>query len=299
MAQAGFILTRHWRDTPQGTEVSFWLATDDGPLQVTLAPQESVAFIPVSQVPRVASLLRNENGYRLTPLQLQDFHRQPVSGLYCRSHRQLMRLEKLLRENAVTVYEADVRPPERYLMERFITASVSFEGAVQEDGSLLCRSLKPAPDYRPTLRLVSLDIETSARGELYSIALEGCGQRQVYMLGPANGDASLVDFDLEYCDSRQAMLERLNAWLARHDPDAIIGWNLVQFDLRVLRDHAEQLKVPLLLGRGGDVMGWRQHNSTQHYFAEAAGRLIIDGIDALITQMTADVDEARRILSAR
>ncbi|PZQ95777.1 MAG: DNA polymerase II, partial [Flavobacterium psychrophilum] len=22
MAQAGFILTRHWRDTPQGTEVS-------------------------------------------------------------------------------------------------------------------------------------------------------------------------------------------------------------------------------------------------------------------------------------
>jgi len=39
--------------------------------------------------------------------------------------------------------------------------------------------------------------------------------------------------------------------------------------------------VPLLLGRGGDVMGWRQHNSSQHYFAEAAGRLIIDGIEAL------------------
>ena len=69
--------------------------------------------------------------------------------------------------------------------------------------------------------------------------------------------------------------------MQRHDPDAIIGWNLVQFDLRVLRDHAEQLKVPLLLGRGGDVMGWRQHNSGQHYFAEAAGRLIIDGIEAL------------------
>ncbi len=35
----------------QGTEVSFWLATDNGPLQVTLAPQESVAFIPADQVP--------------------------------------------------------------------------------------------------------------------------------------------------------------------------------------------------------------------------------------------------------
>ena len=62
--------------------------------------------------------------------------------------------------------------------------------------------MKPAPDYRPTLRLVSLDIETTAHGELYSIALEGCGQRQVYMLGPANGGDAPLDFDLEYCVSR-------------------------------------------------------------------------------------------------
>ena len=30
------------------------------------------------------------------------------------------------------------------------------------------------------------------------------------------------------------MLTRLNQWFARHDPDAILGWNLIQFDLRVL-----------------------------------------------------------------
>ncbi|VEB50618.1 DNA polymerase II [Salmonella enterica subsp. enterica] len=65
MAQAGFILTRHWRDTPQGTEVSFWLATDNGPVQATLAPQESVAFIPTSQTSRAASLLQAEK--RLSP----------------------------------------------------------------------------------------------------------------------------------------------------------------------------------------------------------------------------------------
>ncbi|WP_275546033.1 MULTISPECIES: DNA polymerase II [unclassified Pseudomonas] len=279
--QQGFVLSRHWRDSPEGTEVAFWLATDTGPRQVRLPCQETVAFIPAEQRAWAEPLLRNEKGVELRELALRDFKRRPVLGLYCRQYRQLLQLEKKLRQVGVDVYEADIRPPDRYLMERFITASVSFEGIEQQDGSLLCKSLKPATDYRPTLRLVSLDIETSARGELYSIALEGCGQRQVYMLGPANGDASIVDFDLEYCDSRKALLERLNDWLRRHDPDAIIGWNLVQFDLRVLRDHAEQLKVPLLLGRGGDVMGWRQHNSSQHYFAEAAGRLIIDGIEAL------------------
>lgn len=104
MAQAGFILTRHWRDTPQGTEVSFWLATDNGPLQVTLAPQESVAFIPADQVPRAQHILQGEQGFRLTPLALKDFHRQPVYGLYCRAHRQLMNYEKRLREGGVTVF---------------------------------------------------------------------------------------------------------------------------------------------------------------------------------------------------
>ena len=244
----GFVLTRHWRDTPAGTEVAFWLATEQGPRQVRLPPQPSVAFVLAEQRGRVESLLAGETGAELRPLALRDFQQRPVLGLYCQQHRQLMNLEKRLRQAGVEVFEADIRPPERYLMERFITAPVSLEASVEADGSLLARRLKPAPDYRPRLRLVSLDIETNARGDLYSIALEGCGQRQVYMLGPANGDAAAVDFRLDYCDSRAGLLERLNQWLAEHDPDAIIGWNLVQFDLRVLHEHAQRLKVPLRLG---------------------------------------------------
>ena len=191
MAQAGFILTRHWRDTPQGTEVSFWLATDNGPLQVTLAPQESVAFIPADQVPRAQHILQGEQGFRLTPLALKDFHRQPVYGLYCRAHRQLMNYEKRLREGGVTVYEADVRPPERYLMERFITSPVWVEGDMR-NGAIVNARLKPHPDYRPPLKWVSIDIETTRHGELYCIGLEGCGQRIVYMLGPENGERLLA-----------------------------------------------------------------------------------------------------------
>ncbi|MDI3443511.1 DNA polymerase II [Serratia marcescens] len=280
--QQGFLLTRHWRDTPAGTEVEFWLATDAGPRQLRLPPQTSVAFIPAEQRQRAELLLREERQVELKPLALTDFHHRPMLGLYCRQHRQLIKLEKLLREGGVTVYEADIRPPERYLMERFITAPVWFNGSPDGGGPLLNGQMKPAPEYRPTLKLVSLDIETTAHGELYSIALEGCGQRQVYMLGPANGGDASLDFDLEYCASRPQLLERLNAWLERHDPDAIIGWNLVQFDLRVLQKHAERYQIPLRLGRGGNLLEWREHGFKQnHFFAAAAGRLIIDGIEAL------------------
>ena len=278
----GFILTRHWRDAPEGTEVSFWLATDAGALQLRVPHQDSVAFIPEEQRPLAEALLRRERDVELRPLALCDFRHRPVMGLYSRSYRRLLDCARLLREAGVDVYESDIRPPERYLMERFITAPVSFSDASGGDGTSIDAQLKPAPDYRPTLKLVSLDIETTSRGDLYSIALEGCSQRQVYMLGPENGQGTTVDFSLQYCDSRRELLERLNDWFAEHDPDAIIGWNLVQFDLRVLRDHSQRLQVPLRLGRGGTEMEWREHGGRgNHYFAAAAGRLIIDGIEAL------------------
>ncbi len=282
--QQGFLLTRHWRDTPAGTQVEFWLATDNGPRLLRLPLQTSVAFIPAAQLERAQALLNNERGVELRPLSLKDFHQRPVLGLYCQQHRSLMDLDKQLRRAGVDVYEADVRPPERYLMERFITAPVQFTGTpdTENPALLLEAQIKPCTDYRPTLKLASLDIETNAFGELYSIAIEGCGQRNVYMLGRTPEQPPQVDFQLHYCASRGELLECLNQWMAAHDPDAIIGWNLVQFDLRVLHEHARNLAIPLRLGRDGSEMQWREHGSGNgHFFADAAGRLIIDGIEAL------------------
>nr|WP_085982584.1 DNA polymerase II [Pantoea agglomerans] len=281
MPRAGFLLTRHWRDSPHGTEIILWLATDAGAQRVVLPVQESVAFIPEEFQAQVSELLKDERQFRIQSLALKDFRRRPVFGLYCPQHRQLQRIEKRLREQGIPVCEADIRPPERYLMERFITAPVWFEGEQRGDSVVNAR-LKPHPDYRPPLKWVSLDIETTQHGELYCIGLEGCGQRQVYMLGPANGDASTLDFELIYLDSRPQLLEALNQWFADHDPDVLIGWNVVQFDLRVLQKHADRYGIPLRLGRQQAALEWREHGFKPGvYFAQASGRLIIDGIDAL------------------
>jgi DNA polymerase II len=277
----GFLLTRHWRDTAAGVEVDFWLATDDGPQKIRIGTQTPVAFIRAEDRARAEPLVAAVRDAQLRELPLTDFRRKPVLGLYCPQYRSLLALEKSLRQAGINVFEADIRPHERYLMERFITAPVLFETHDTRDGYIQSE-LKPAPEYRPPLRLVSLDIETSVRGAFYSIALEGCGQRQVYMLGPPNGDSSDTTFDLEYCDTRADMLRRFNAWMARHDPDAIIGWNVVQFDLRVLQRHADDYGVPLAIGRDGAVMEWREHGLTRnHWFVSIAGRLVIDGIEAL------------------
>ncbi|VTN13973.1 DNA polymerase II [Raoultella terrigena] len=171
-----------------------------------------MAFIPEAQRAQAERLLQGEMACASPRSPWKDFHRQPVFGLYCRAHRQLMRLEKKLREQGVTVYEGDVRPPERYLMERFITAPVWVEGEAR-GARLINARMKASPHYRPPLKWVSLDIETSRHGELYCIGLEGCGQRVVYMLGPEPAAAPAVDFQLEYVASRPQLLEKLNACL--------------------------------------------------------------------------------------
>ncbi|ABM59885.1 DNA polymerase II [Verminephrobacter eiseniae EF01-2] len=91
-----------------------------------------------------------------------------------------------------------------------------------------------------------------------------------------------MDFSLVYCPSRKAMIEQLNGWFERNDPDVLIGWNVIQFDLRVLQKTANDCRVPLLLGRERRPIEWRTHPGKQGYlFAPMPGRVILDGIDAL------------------
>lgn len=281
--QNGYILTRQWRDTREGSEVELWVAMEGGARRVVLTGQRSVAFVAASARETVESAIRRDAAVELAPLPLKTFAQEPVLGVYTRGHRVMQALEKQLSERGVVLHEADIRPDDRYLMERFITASVTIEAADADAATLVNPRLRPGERYRPSLRTVSLDIETSAEGQLYSVALEGCGQRQVYMLGvPVAGDETPHDFDLAYVDDHAALIVALNNWFRHHDPDVIIGWNLIQFDLRLLQACADRCGRVLTLGRGGTPIDWREHRHRDHYvFASIPGRLPIDGIEAL------------------
>ncbi len=285
----GFILTRNWRDLPDGTKLEYWLATDEGPKKVLLTQQTSVAFLPARHRAAAQASLASLQGLEVKELGLKTFDQQPVLGVYARRFRDLGKLTRALQPLGIPLYEADVRPHDRYLMERFITAGVLVEGGQREGSTILDGRLKPASGWRPVLKVVSLDIETSATEELYSIALDGAGDRVVFMLGEAPVPASVsapavspMDFRLVYCPTRREMIEQLNAWFADHDPDVIVGWSVIQFDLRVLQKTADASSVQLLLGRERRPIAWRPHPGRQGYlFAPMPGRVVVDGIEAL------------------
>jgi hypothetical protein len=97
----GFILTRHWRDAPSGTEIEYWLATDTGPVKVVLTAQTSVAFVAARHRAAVEAQLATMPGMELRELDLKTFQQEPVLGIYAKQFRQLGRLARALQPQGI------------------------------------------------------------------------------------------------------------------------------------------------------------------------------------------------------
>ena len=274
---AGFLLTRQWRDLKDGIQLSFWFATATGPVQVKITGQEAIFFCRHQDVDRVVKQL-HQTSFRIGESQLYNYRHEPVVPVYFKSHRTLRDAERLLRQQGIAVWEADVRPPERFLMERFITAAAIITG--DNEQSLYCNPRLQAAELRPQLKIVSVDIETSPdAGALYSIAAYNEGSAIVFMVG----GEQLTTTDLHYvsCSDERDCLLQFFQWLQVYDPDVLIGWNFIQFDLWVLECICRRLGIDLDIGRGDDKIHWRTDEDNNRHYVQIPGRVALDGIEVL------------------
>ncbi len=308
----GFILTRQWLDARVNTgfgslrqlQLRYWVLTDTGAVEIVITDQRAVFFLPADQMPQAKVLLDRELGrsarhpsiapvWEEKPVALKDFQQQSVVALYFREQRTLYRARDALRKRGFTPLEADVSPADRFLMERFITGPVSLVVAepVHSDTDSPLNSyhnptLKPA-EFNPQFTIVSLDIETSMdAAQLFSIGLvlthshRDLSQKCVFMIG--EGVAPQTHPYLVFVPDEITLLNKFLQWMDDHDPDILIGWNVVNFDLRCLQNKCDEWGIVLSLGRGKRRLDWRQsRDDDSHYTVLCPGRLIMDGIDTL------------------
>jgi DNA polymerase-2 len=267
----GFVLTSQWRDGPRGLALTFWLVTADGPVRVRVGGERAVMFVERGVAAQADD--RKE-------LQLETLSRQPVDALYFGRRGALLDERERLRGQGVNPLESDIRPPQRYLMERFVTGGcLAWGDGRQREGylDLVAASVKPS-DFRPTLSYLSVDIETDgAAGQLLSVALANDTVEEVLMVG--EGPAAP---GLRYLDDERTLLEAFFDRVLELDPDALIGWNIVDFDLTHLQRRARHHELRLRLGRGGEhAVVLPPRNETQLPQARLPGRVALDGINLL------------------
>ena len=254
-----------------GVDLSFWASTTDGPLRLHAPAQRPVCFID-----HETNLVLPPGAVR-KPLELTTPDGKPVDAIYTTRHSHMADLQR--QDSAGLLHESDIKPHDRYLMERFINAGFSATGVVrQRDGyrEMISPKLKPS-DYSGKLTLASIDIETQGlSGRLYSIAIHSGNHAEVLMV--AESEVAAEDgYLVQSFPNEKALLEGFISRLLQLDPDILIGWNVINFDLDFLSKRCQALGVPFAPGRGGEACAILQPGASgQMRIARIPGRAVLD-----------------------
>lgn len=282
MELTGFILSAHTRDVNGRCEIHLLGKSAEGPFRIIIKNHKPLFFIARNQDARLTA------GIERRQVSLTDFSGNPVDALYFSSINSYFENRRSLRESGIKTYESDIRAEDRFLMERFIYGSLNISGEAHKTGSVLefiDPAIRPA-GYIPELSILSLDIETGTDGSIYSAAFhftaDPIESRTVFIrddgVSHQNTAASLIKF----CSSERHLLESIVSFIRNTDPDLIIGWHVIGFDLAFIRNRAELHNVPINIGRDNRRLRISEKRNGM-YSVEIAGRLVIDGPQTLRT----------------
>jgi DNA polymerase-2 len=276
-----FLLTGECFDYNNQNVIRFFGTSDEfGTVEVLINNK------PVFFVERKSEFDLTDINYIRKEVHLKNFEGNPVDAIYFNRIKDYRRSLIELNEKGITTFESDVDPVKRYLMEKFINVQMKVTGNAKLKGNIT-RFINPKVEpsiANPSFVIASLDIETSGKSNiLYSIAVFVTGRKgehkKVFMIGdpPKNFPQHLIFFNDE-----KELLINFFKWFNDVDPDIIIGWHIIGFDLLFLDNKCRELNINFDIGRNGNSINIRKREN-RGYFASLPGRVIIDGPTALRT----------------
>ena len=301
LVKNGFLLTRQSQDFGQGTVITLWLKTAQGAVKLLIENEQSVFFVINEQVPMAGKLLNEQQipVAKISPLTLKTFGQDEVTGFYFKTMRDFYSARECLKQSGVKCYEDDFRPDDRYLMERFITAGIAFVGAEGSEGRIrkvktgqgavnqylevANARCKPQQVDIPLL-MVSVDIECAMDGALYSIGAYSDTCQKVFMIGPPQEADTCPEY-IVWVENEVQLLNIFLSWLRSYDPDIIIGWNVINFDMDLLQKRCDKYGISFAIGRDNKPAYWRKNKNSEQKYLEIAGRVVLD----VLTVVTFDL----------
>ncbi len=276
-----FILTAEWFDFAGKNIIRIYgITPEHGTVKIIIDNVNPLFFIPRESVCEIQGIL-----HKRKQLELKSFDDEALDAIYFSTQSDLLRAAKIIESYGVKTFEADIDPVKRFLMERFINLSMEVTGKYhRQDRLVIFNNPKVSPvEFSPTIKTASIDIETGSKSDsLYSIAVHltgGSDVKKVFIVGKTeiNSPEYII-----YYNNEKELLRNFLSWFEDVDPDVIIGWHVIGFDLLFLEKKCLSLGIPFNIGREGSkpAIKRRQNGS---YFIFIQGRVVIDGPVALRT----------------
>ncbi len=221
--------------------------------------------------------------------ELKTLKEEKVVRVNVHNPKQISELRKLLEDNNIACFEADIKFTRRYFIDNNILSSVLIEGEEKEgsqtDLFFENANIQASRECTTKPEMLSIDIETHEQNKAaYSVALYNEKVQEIIVIGN-EALHKLTTKDLEQTTivkDEKELIEKFLKRIQEIDPDIITGWNVIDFDIRILAEQAKKYDIPFILGRTKDVTTLRLESS---FFKDSSvyckGREILDGIQLL------------------
>ena len=271
-----FIITGDWSDfNGKNTLRLFGSSNEMGTVEIVVTNNKPVFFIENS-----SELNSKQNNFLRKQTKLKNFDHQPVDAVYFNTQKELIASTELVHQSGIKTYESDIDPLRRFLMEKNLNSQLKVTGTAEKINSFF-RFTNPVIEpcnITPDFTIASIDIETGAKtNQLYSIAAHVTGKnnvhKKVFMLGEKQKRSPEY---LMYYEDERSLLNSFFNWFEQIDPDIIIGWHVIGFDLVFLDNKCRELGISLDIARANGRVSIRQRKPSGH-FISVTGRVVIDG----------------------
>jgi DNA polymerase-2 len=242
------------------------------------------SFAAVLRAPGPAIYVAREHGAAalarlsdasLDPEPWSDLAGAPLARLEV-AHGALDRAERALASGQVPVLARERPRASEALLALGLQGPVAIRGSAAPGRRVDVVFVEPAlapGRASPALAWLALDIETDRQGAVVAASLAGAGGAgEVLFLGPRLDAPGVTSFPGE-AELLAALARRI---LAR-DPDVITGWNVIDFDLRVLAKRFRACGVPFDVGRTAEEASLVDREGRRAAF-RVAGRAVLDAM---------------------
>ncbi len=240
----------------------------------------------------------------------------PVSRITVAVPSDVPPLRDRLEARGMQTFEADIPFVTSFLLQAGVRGALEIEGewkAGRLVGRIYQNPVLCPTEWIPELTVLSLDLETDPEiTRIYSAALWGEGGGEVLVVRPDTGgedspesialgagESGDESARIRVCPDEPALLRLLLDRVRALDPDILTGWNVIDFDLKVLQDRLAHHRIPFHLGRADlacrlllDRSAWGASR------AVVPGRAVLDGL-ALLRSAFVRLEDYRLETAAR
>ncbi|MBC8435126.1 DNA polymerase II [archaeon] len=272
----GFIVQPEYVNIDNGTYVQLFGRLENGESFVSVHKFEPYFFVLKSDQKKVKKLLKD---VKMVEAKEKTFSGEEVLKLFFDNQTDLNNYRHSLHEEEILTFEADLKPQYRFLIDRKIKGSLEIEGDYESSEKVERvyqeAEIKPA-DFKPELKVASVDIETSSDGKLYCIGIVSKDYEKNFIVSKEKLKRAVSCKDEEDC------LQKFRDEIIELDPDVITGWNVVDFDFNYLKKKFEENKINFDLGRTNEKVRIRiEKNFFRSSSMQVPGRVVLDGLNLI------------------